>query len=215
MYKKIENEFLQESYFKKADKIIILVYIFPILFCLISMIFRFNNKILFVIIYILLLVLCALFLYVILFINLKKFKNKRNKTFFNIFHNISKYKEYVHEEDILTLTIILEKYEIKQTILIEMINHYRHLIPINIRRTNDMLPFVSLIVSLVALFSTDFYTNNIINVVNAIAIIGFSLLMYFCAKSVKSFMHLILGKEDLYRKLEATLSEIYIQEILK
>ena len=215
MYNKIENEFIQESYFKKTEKIMILTYTIPILFCLVSSIFICDSVVFFVLFFLILSILCAFLLYLCLFINLKNFKTKKNKTFFKIFYNIKKYKEFIYEEDVLILSMILEKNHIEPSKLNEMINHYRFLIPTNLKKANDIIPYVSLIVSLVALFSTDFFIKNTINIVNAVAIIGISLLMYFCIYSVKSFMNLILGKDDLYIKLEKALSEIYIQNILK
>ena len=53
------------------------------------------------------------------------------------------------------------------------------------------------------------------NVGYAIAFIIIALMLYWAISSIKSMMSLMFGRDELYSRIENTLSEIYIKDLIK
>lgn len=131
--------------------------------------------------------------------------------------NINEFKQYIHEKDLDLFIIILKENQINNNQKLEaVINHYRIKISRNVKKGSDILAFVSLIISLIALFSTDYFASSSINIAYAICliIISYHIFLYWLITSTISKMCLILGEEALYERIESVLSEIYMEELL-
>lgn len=215
MYKKIENDFIKKSYYKKTEIFILVISVLVVAAYLIGSKFIFNNIILQIILSITILIINITLLYLYVFFSLNHYK-KGVKKIFDFRKNVIDYKRYVHDEDLVSLAIILEQNEINNSKkLEEALRHYRSILPCNIKKTSDLFSYISFVISLLALFSTDYFTNNIINVGYAIAFIILSMMLYWAISSIKSTMSLMFGKDELYNRIENTLSEIYIKDLIK
>lgn len=219
MYKRIENEFVKKSYFRKIGRCGLAITVFVAICYIIGsiLVFNFSNNnilwqiILAVIIFILITILCYFFV----FWTLRYLKKDKKKKFFHFMDNINEFKQYIHEKDLDLFIIILKENQINNNQKLEaVINHYRIKISRNVKKGSNILAFVSLIISLIALFSTDYFASSSINIAYAICLIIISLFLYWLITSTISKMCLILGEEALYERIESVLSEIYMEELL-
>ena len=216
MYKHIENEFIKKSYYRKTELFILLISVFVVVTYLFGSKYTYNNIILQIVLSIVILIINILLFYLYIFFSLKRCKKDEKRNIFRFCQNISEYKKYIHDEDLVNFAIILEKNEINNSKKLEdVLKHYRVKISRNIKKSSDLFAFVSLIISLIALFSTDYFTTNILNVGYAIAFIIIALMLYWAISSIKSMMSLMFGRDELYSRIETTLSEIYIKDLIK
>lgn len=216
MYKKIEKEFIKKSYYRKTELFVLLINILISVTYLFGSKFTYDNIILQMILAVIILIINIVLFYLYIFFSLKCFKKNRKRNIFRFSQNISEYKQYIHDEDLVNFAIILEKNEINNSEkLKDILEHYRIKISRNIKKSSDLFAYVSLVISLIALFTTDYFTINILNVVNVISFIIIALILYWSISSIKSMMSLMFGKDELYSRIETTLSEIYIKGLIK
>ncbi len=216
MYKKIENEFIKKSYYKKTEIFILLISILVVVSYVIGSKFTYNNIVLQVILSVIILLIIITVFYLYIFFSLNRYKKARKNKIFSFRKNVAEYRRYIHDEDLVSLAIILEQNEINDNKKLEdVLQHYRTITSRNIKRTSDLLGYISLVISLIALFSTDFFTNNIINVEYAITFFILSMMLYWAISSIKSMMSLMFSKDELYSRIETTLSEIYIRDLIE
>lgn len=216
MYKKIENEFIKKSYYKKTEIFILLISILVVVSYVIGSKFTYNNIVLQVILSVIILLIIITVFYLYIFFSLNRYKKAIKNKIFSFRKNVAEYRRYIHDEDLVSLAIILEQNEINDNKKLEdVLQHYRTITSRNIKRTSDLLGYISLVISLIALFSTDFFTNNIINVEYAITFFILSMMLYWAISSIKSMMSLMFSKDELYSRIETTLSEIYIRDLIE
>ena len=216
MYKKIENEFIKKSYYKKTEIFIFLISILVVVSYVIGSKFTYNNIVLQIILSAIILLINITVFYLYIFFSLNRYKKDGKNKIFSFRKNVAEYKRYIHDEDLVSLAIILEQNEINNSKKLEdVLQHYRTITSRNIKRTSDLLGYISLVISLIALFSTDYFNNNIINVGYAITFIILAMMLYWSISSIKSMMSLMFGKDELYNRIETTLSEIYIRDLIK
>lgn len=216
MYKKIENEFIKKSYYKKTEIFIFLISILVVVSYVIGSKFTYNNIVLQIILSAIILLINITVFYLYIFFSLNRYKKDEKNKIFSFRKNVAEYKRYIHDEDLVSLAIILEQNEINNSKKLEdVLQHYRTITSRNIKRTSDLLGYISLVISLIALFSTDYFNNNIINVGYAITFIILAMMLYWSISSIKSMMSLMFGKDELYNRIETTLSEIYIRDLIK
>lgn len=218
MYKRIENEFEKKSCFRKIGRCGLAITAFVVICYMIGSILVFNfsnNKILWqIILAVIIFLLITILFYFFVFCTLCYLKKDKKKKFFHFMDNINEFRQHIHEKDLDLFIIILKENQINNNQkLEEVINHYRIKISRNVKKGNDVLAFVSLIISLIALFSTDYFASSSINVAYAICLIIISLLLYWLITSTISKMSLILGEEALYERIESILAEIYMEEL--
>lgn len=212
MYNIIEKEFIKKSNFVKLQNHLLIFYIvFGVLYFL-PLIITKNNNLLFLLYICVLLIMFLFSFYLYLYFKLKK--NSKKLKFFAIKTNINELKQYIHDSEIKAMKEILLKNKIYRTDKIkEIIEHYRILLPRNIVKGTDILAWISFIISIVALFSTDIVGNNFtslnIKLIFILAGILILIIFYFIGKTIK----LLNNKESLYIRIESILSEIYIEKI--
>lgn len=217
MYKKIETEFIEKSQYYNINRILIAIIVsISLLLCVLISINPeiFNSEIIVILI---LSVFCfiMLLLYVYILFKIKGKKKLGVKQIFQIENNISLYKKNRYEEDLLQLGIILEKYEVKtKEKLSELIKHYQSIMPKSNKSSSNFLSFTSLVISLIALFSSEYLLKNedILNL--CFLLIVLSILLYYLVWKVMSYVNIFYSENSLYEKLESMVSEIYIKEIL-
>lgn len=216
MYKKIENEFIKKSYYKKTEIFILLISILVVVSYVIGSKFTYNNIVLQLILSAIILLINITVFYLYILFNLNRYKEDGKNKIFSFRKNVAEYKQYIHDEDLVLLAIILEQNEINNSKKLEdVLQHYRTITSRNIKKTSDLLGYISLVISLIALFSTDFFTDNIINVGYAITFVILAIMLYWIISSIASIMSLMFGKAELYSRIENTLSEIYIKDFIK
>lgn len=215
MYQELEKEFIKTTHYKRDRNFIIISSIIIIISYIFGSKLTTNQIEEQIILSSIILAISFIAFYMYTFMNLIIFKQAKLKNIFRIRHNINKYKTYIHTEDILNFGVILDQKKIfTNEKLIEMISYYRTKIPNKIVKSNDFIAFLSLIVSFVALFSTDFFIDNSINLEYALAFIFLSFLIFWIVVQIKSFINLTFGKDELYKRIEDILSEIYVQDLL-
>ena len=216
MYKKIENEFIKKAYYKKTEIFILIISILVVVSYVIGSKFTYNNIVLQIILSAIILLINITVFYLYIFFSLNRYKKDGKNKIFSIQKNIDEYKRYIHDEDLVSLAIILEHNEINNSKKLEdVLQHYRTITSRNVKKTGDLFAYLSLVISLIALFSTDYFTSNFINVGYAISFIILAMLLYWAISSIKSTMSLMFGKDELYNRIENIASEIYIKDLLK
>lgn len=216
MYKKIENEFIKKSYYKKTEIFIFLISILVVVSYVIGSKFTYNNIALQIILSAIILLINITVFYLYIFFSLNRYKKDEKNKIFSIRKNVAEYKRYIHDEDLVSLAIILEQNEINNSKKLEdVLQHYRTITSRNLKKTSDLFAYISLVISLIALFSTDYFTSNIINVGYAITFIILAMMLYWAISSIKSTMSLMFGKDELYNRIENILSEIHIKDLIK
>lgn len=211
MLKKIEEDFINNSMFHKTDKYVLLVVMIlaiPYLYF-----FCFYDTIVKIISSIVLYLLSFLSFYIYMFI---KVKNKNGIRFINFKAVIKLYKEFEREEDVINLGIILEKNKISDNKMIqELINHYQCLMPKNIKKGSEIIAYTSLIISFCALITNEYLINNMEMLVTTIFIILILLFLFVFYRLIIMNISVISGKNDIYRKMEAALEEIYFTSLVE
>lgn len=219
MFNKIEKEFIKKSIYYKTGQILVrLVSIFVAIAYFMLIKFSFSNFKILVCLVLAVYFLALIVFYVFIFIRVKKKCNYKFaiNDFFDFDKNINLYKSFIHEEDVITLGIIFEENEIDtKEKLLEIIKHYQCVMSKKFYSSYNLVSYISLIISIMAFFSTDFIKNNINNLFLFISIMLLSIIFYIALKKVKEYMSLVYGKEELYRKIESSSIELYITKLIK
>lgn len=215
MYKKIEKEFIEKSYYRKTEIFItIACCIFSIIYVGCSCNFI-DNILIQLLLAVILFINILISFYIYVFINLNNLKIVKLNDFFKFATNVKKYSKHIHEEDLLNFAIILENNKVDNCEkLKEVLNHYRLIIPKKIKTSKDSIAFISLIVSFIALFSSENFAYDLHNIYYSLAIVIVSLLFFYSVNWIRIAMNLMLGKDELYIRIENALSEIYTLDLL-
>lgn len=214
MYNSIEQEFKKISYYRKAKKFVTIVAcIVIILYLFISSLV--NNIFFQILITLGIYLLILIAFYVFICIVIRKQKNIKLNKWYKVKGNIDLYKKFVHDEDIINLGSIYEMHKIDSlNKLSEVLRHYQTLTTRNIKKSGGLITFLSLIISLIALFSTDIINNNIENVIYVIIVLFLALLLYWSTSVIINYMSLMFGKDELYKRIENITSEIYMEKLV-
>lgn len=214
MYNSIEQEFKKISYYRKAKKFITIVAVIVIILYLFSS-SLINNIILQILVTLGIYLLIVISFYAFICFNIKKHKNIKINKWYKIKNNIILYKQFVHDEDIINLGAIYEKHKVNTSDkLSEALRHYQTLTARNIKKSGGLVAFLSLIISLVALFSTDIIQNNLENIIHTTTAILVALILYWGFNSIINYMNLMFGREQLYTRIENITSEIYMEKLV-
>lgn len=214
MYNSIEHEFKKISYYRKAKKFVTIVAcIVIILYLFISSLV--NNIFFQILITVGIYLSILIAFYVFICIVARKQKNIKLNKWYKVSSNIALYKKFVHDEDIINLGSIYEMHKIDSiNKLSEVLRHYQTLTTRNIKKSGGLITFLSLIISLIALFSTDIINNNIENVIYVITVLLLVLLLYWSISVITNYMNLMFGKDELYKRIENITSEIYMEKLI-
>lgn len=217
MYQKIEKEFVVKSQYYNINRILLAtIIIISIVLCSIISIKPelFNTKIIILVI-IILFCLIMLLLYVYIIHYIKHSINIKMNQYLQIEKIIALYKKIRYDDDLIQFGIILENHKIKTKDKIsELINHYRAIMPKTNKASSNFISFVSLVISLIALLSSEFLLSNEYILYMCLLLIMLSIMLYYIVSKIMSYFNLFYSKSSLYEMLEIMASEIYIKEIL-
>lgn len=150
--------------------------------------------------------------------NEKDFKEK--KVLLRIFYfsnNINIYKNLLHKSDIELLIKYLKNNGINtRPKVLEAVHHYQSILPRKILVGIQIVPFLALVISVLAfIFSGSEIFNSVEDVGIICLIVGVVILIYieYCFLNEKIFKS--FGNEELYKRLEDCLSEIYMHSLIK
>ena len=213
MYSKIEDKFIQESKLIMSQILFLLFLIayaaFYVLFlydCMMKNYFL-SMTIMAVVFYLI------VYLFVLIYLKVKR-KDFSLKIFWNVPKVIEIYKQNMHEQDIEILKKILNENNVKsKDNTKEVMHHYRALIPRNIKTHSAWLSVAAFAISAIAVILNDTFLQSA-EYLEYLKIAGmlFSiiLLLYAAYRILNVFLLQIFGKDELYKRLEASITEIYI-----
>lgn len=216
MYLQIEEDFKRRSKNRKSQILFILaVFVFAIIaYFPLEKLFTEDDY--FLEYYILVCFLLVLFLvlcYVYIFSQTRKIKKL---SFLNLNEVLNCYFENIHNSDLKILSEILKENDINTRPKVqEAIRHYQCLLPRKVASSGQLLTILALVISIIALLFSEPFANSESNmeaffVILLTVIIGY-IVIQFIAKNIFK----IFGKDALYKRLEASLSEIFMTYYLK
>ena len=213
MYSKIEDKFIQESKLIMSQilfLLFLLAYVtFYVLFFYDWMMKKYFLSMTIVVVVFYLIV--YLFVLVYLKVNRKDFSLK---IFWNVLKVIEIYKQNMHEQDIEILKKILNENNVKSKDNIkEVMHHYRALIPRNIKTHSAWLSVAAFAISVIAVILNDTFLQSaeyVEYLKNAGMLFFIILFLYAAYRILNVFLLQIFGKDELYKRLEASITEIYI-----
>ena len=213
MYSKIEEQFKQESKLRMSQILFVLFLLFSSTMYVIFFYDWIMKNYLFAVA--VLAVAFYLIVYLFVLIYLKVSSNKFSlKMFWNVPKVIDSYKQNMHKQDIKMLKKILNDNNVKSKDNIkEVMHHYRELLPRNIKSHSAWLSVAAFAISVVAFLLNDTFlqSNEYAEYLKIGGMIFVSILLIYAAflmLNVSVFQ--IFGKDELYKRLEASIIEIYI-----
>lgn len=213
MYSEIEEKFIEET----KTRLFQIALVFLGILATICYSFAFYDWIMSHLFLAILILLSLLFIimYISLLVYLAKEKNDIKVTnFLNVPYIVETYKYTVHEKDIKTLTKILIDNNIKSRDDIkEILSHYRALLPKKIKANSAWLSVSAFAVSVVSIVLNDaFLTSCAYDEYIMFATVMFCIILscYAVYWISNAFIMHIFGKGELYKRLELSISEIYI-----
>lgn len=129
---------------------------------------------------------------------------------------INLFWEQVYKKDIEILVKILKDNSIDtRPKTLEAIRHYQTLIPRNLEITSQIISVIALSVSLVALFFDEniFYSAEKLAIIFVFIIV--IIILYLAFSNFNKILLKMFGKAEFYKRLELTLSEIYMRSLIK
>ena len=208
MYSKIEKDFKDYEQSSSLDWIISIA---SIIFFLIYVIFLWEATWLAYIIMTLIyagIILISAYLWIFFYLRKHSKNNTSWRSFFRFVFNTKKYQKLLHDNDINLLKEILDEYKVDtQEKRLIAIKHYQSLIPRNINSGGTVLSILAFAVSVLALILNETFLDNI-----KVAIVIFILIILICllAHAVNKHILQTFGKVELYKRLESSITEIYI-----
>ena len=213
MYSKIEDKFIQESKLIMSQ---ILFLLFLLAYVTFYVLFFYdwmmkNYFLSMTIVVVVFYLIVYLFVLVYLKVNRKDFSLK---IFWNVLKVIEIYKQNMHEQDIEILKKILNENNVKSKDNIkEVMHHYRALIPRNIKTHSAWLSVAAFAISVIAVILNDTFLQSAeyLEYLKIAGMIFFIILFLYAAYRILNvFLLQIFGKDELYKRLEASITEIYI-----
>ncbi len=216
MYLRIEEKFIQESKLRMSQ-------ILFVLFLLLSstmyvMIFYdwLMKSYLFAITVLALVFYLIVYLFVLIYLKIHK-KDFSLRIFWHINKVIEMYKQNMHEQDIKILKKILNDNNVKSKDNIkEVMHHYRALIPRNVKTHSAWLSVAAFAVSVIAIVLNDTFLRSAeymeyLKVAGMLFCIILLIYAVFLMLNVSVFQ--MFGRAELYKRLEASVTEIYINTL--
>ena len=121
------------------------------------------------------------------------------------------YQMMIHKKDINILKEILYKNKIDtKPKIVETLRHYQTLLPRLVEGGGTFLSVLAVAASILALLLNDSIFNNDTNLKGVLAIFLFISMCYIAYNHVSKNFIRTFGKVELYKRLEASISEIYM-----
>ena len=217
MYLEIEREFRKKSKIFRSrlllvSSIIVLSLIYVIIFnrfAVENLLNYFNvDKILLLIFLGSLIFWIICYFYIFFYVAIKTEWKYMN--FFKVDETKAVYLDLIHKSDIKILKDILKEHNINtRPKMQETIRHYQTLLPRKIASSN-FLSILAFSISVLSLLFSDFVLASKENMREVFAIIIIIALGYCAVHMISKNYFKFLSKEDLYGRIEASLSEIFM-----
>ena len=223
MYLRIEKEFKKRSKHRKTQlRFVVGAFAFATILSLLfsSDLFAMieNNKIDVNYIWFTLLGMLPFFVicHIYMAISIRKYVKLSIKNIFDLDFIQEKYKEMIHEEDLKILCEILKDNHINTRPKVqETIRHYQCLLPRKVSTSGTLLSILAFTVSTMALIFSESVWNSATTLVIVLVIVLAVMLIYGMIIMIDKFYFKALGNDALYMRLEASLSEIFMDYYLK
>ena len=230
MYNRIERDFKVKSNYHKAQIsyiIVFLVMLALICIAIFGLLFQFNtpasvDAFINEFGYMLLIEVIALIIFYLLIYIYMIIKTRKNENFSFIIalsdHKaiIDLFWEQIYQEDIQILIKILKENSINtRPKVLEAVKHYQTLIPVKLENSIQILSVLALAISIVAFIFDDKIFYSMENLAIAFIFIILITILYLAFCSYNNKLIKMFGKSELYRRLELSLSEIYMRSLIK
>ena len=213
MYLKIEEKFMQESKLRISQLLFVL---FLLLSSTIYGLFPYDwiiSNYLLAITIMAIAFYSIVYLFVVFYLKVSK-KRLPLRMLWNVPNVIEMYKQNMHEQDIKILRKILNDNNVKSKENIkEVMHHYRALLPRNIKSHSAWLSVAAFAISVIAFLLNDTFlqSNEYTEYLKIGGMIFVSiLLIYAVFLMLNASVFQMFGKDELYKRLEASITEIYI-----
>lgn len=154
--------------------------------------------------------------YGVILLTVKKYEKISFSQILDIENIKNTYQEIIYKEDIKILTEILKQNKINTRPKVqETIRHYQCMLPRRIESTGKLLTILAFAISIMALLFSDTVISSMKNVQVIFVIVFVVVVMYWVIHIIEKNYFRIFGKEELYIRLEASLSEIFMIYYLK
>ncbi len=154
--------------------------------------------------------------YGVILLTVKKYEKISFFQILDIENIKNKYQEIIYKEDIKILTEILKQNKINTRPKVqETIRHYQCMLPRRIESTGKLLTILAFAISIMALLFSDTVISSMKNIQVIFVIVFVVVVMYWVIHIIEKNYFRIFGKEELYIRLEASLSEIFMIYYLK
>ena len=121
-----------------------------------------------------------------------------------------------YQKDIKILVKILKDNSINtRPKTLEAIRHYQTLIPRNLEITSQVISVIAIAISLIALIFDDKIFYSAENLAIALVFFILIIILYLAFRSYNKILLKMFGKYEFYKRLELTLSDIYMRSLIK
>lgn len=147
-----------------------------------------------------------------LLFSIRKVKEFNKKQFWDVYYVIELYHKRNHDADIAVLKRALEEHHIDtKAKMEEAIRHYQMLIPRNVKSGSSWLSVLSLAIAVIALLVSGdvLFKEPYMEIASMMFWIIISLYMMYLL--INKGVLWLFGSIELYKRLEASISEIYMQ----
>lgn len=220
MYNSIRSEFKDRSKYYKNQSIYVCIPIFyivlAVLIIFVSKIDIFNPFYLYIILICSLAVLIFLTYYGVMIITVRKDEKFSFKKILRIMPLVDLYSEYIHSKDINLLVEILKDYGVNTRPKVqEVLRHFQCLLPRKTVGGGQLISVLALTIAVLALLFQDNIYNSENNMLMAIIIIGFVLILYLLFYMFNKDVLRVFGVDALNQRIESAVSEIWIKSMIK
>lgn len=219
MYLKIEKEFKKKSKNRKSQLLFVLgVAIYAIILSSIITFLVDLDKSMGTYLLIMIVSVIPFFIgcYVVILIKISKTEKLLFKNIFLLEENKNNYHQIIHKEDIKILLDILKENNINTRPKVqEAIRHYQCLLPRKIVSSGQLLAILAFAISVMALLFSEPVMTSIGNVQVVLEIIWSVIIIYVAIRIIEKNYFRCFGNDELYMRLEASLSEIFMEYYLK
>ena len=154
--------------------------------------------------------------YIYMAISIRKYTKLSIKNIFDLDFVQEQYKEMIHKEDLKILCEILKDNHINTRPKVqETIRHYQCLLPRKVSTSGTLLSILAFTVSTLALIFSESVWNSATTLAIVFVLVLAVILIYGVIIMIDKFYFKALGNDALYTRLEASLSEIFMDYYLK
>ena len=219
MYLRIEKEFKKKSKNRRSQLLFVLgVFVYSTILSIVIAFFVGLDKNIGTYLLIMTGSLIPFFIgcYIVILVRIGKIEKISFKKILDIDENKNKYHQIIHEEDIKILSEILKENNVNTRPKVqEVIRHYQCLLPRKIISSGQLLAILAFTISVMALLFSEPIMASIGNMQVVLGILLSVIIIYAAIRIMEKNYFRCFGNNELYIRLEASLSEIFMDYYLK